>query len=390
MRLIFKMTVIVCLSFSQLLLSSSAEAAHSSNEATVQFDQGQKETINQSAYNITYNNILKALKNYQDTATFPAKSISYKQVGSILTKVLADHPEIFYFQHKGTLVYSNGKIELKYKYSKSKINKMVQQLNKQISLVISQTVSKGDSDFEKVKAIHDYIVLNSAYDYTNFLKNSVPEASYNAYGLLINKIAVCDGYAKAMKLLLDKVGIETHYVTGYVNSGLHAWNLVKIDKKYYYLDTTWNDPVPNRKGKISYKYFLVPTAYLKKDHIWSSKDFPKAESNRYSYFQELTNFQETENYYYYSNSKDNAKLYRMNKDGSGKVKILNAKAPYFVIKDQSIYFSNYSNGGYLYKSNIKGTSLTRLNKVHSIDLYIQDHYLFYTNKNKGRLEKIRI
>lgn len=392
MRFSLKFTIIICLS---LFISTTVDANNNLNinetKYSSSFERGQMATAsNQSAYDVTYNNILKALKNYQDTTTFPAKSISYKQVGPILNKVLVDHPEIFYFQHKGTLFYSSGKIEFKYKYSKSSIKKMVQQLNTQVESIIKQTNTARASDFEKVKAIHDYVVLNSAYDYTNFKNNSVPETSYTAYGLLINKKAVCDGYAKAMKLLLEKLGIETHYVTGHVKTGLHAWNLVKIDKEYYYLDTTWNDPVPNQKGKISYKYFLVPTTYLKKDHTWSSKDFPRANTNRFVYFHELNSVQETENYYYYSNSNDYDKLYRMSKDGRGKIKILNKKAPYFVIKDKTIYFSNYSNGGYLYKTNINGTSLTKINKVHSIDLYIQDNYLYYTNKNKGKLEKIRI
>ncbi|WP_052343599.1 DUF5050 domain-containing protein [Bacillus massiliigorillae] len=398
MRFLIKVVTILCLSLSYIFLfdfpieaRNIDDTAHLSQGTPTVNINGKKTAVsNQSAYDIAYTNILNALKNYQDTTTFPSKNISYKEVGPILTKVLADHPEIFYFQYKGTLFYSSGKIELKYKYSKATIKKMVQQLNMQVESIIDSTINDRASDFEKVKAIHDYVVLNSAYDYANFVNNTIPDASYNAYGLLINKIAVCDGYAKAMKLLLERVGIKTYYVTGTVNTGLHAWNLVNIDGEYYYIDTTWDDPVPNRKGRISYKYFLVPTSYLKKDHAWKSNEFPNANVDKYAYLREMSSFQETENYYYYSNSNDSEKLYRINKDGSGKVKILNARAPYFVIKDKTIYFSNYSQGGYLYKATIQGTGLTKMNKVHSIDLYIQESYLYYTNKDKGRLEKIRI
>ena len=62
----------------------------------------------QSAHDQTYQNILTALKNLKDTATFPANQISYTEVGSIIDEVLADHPEIFYFQYKGTYFYSDG------------------------------------------------------------------------------------------------------------------------------------------------------------------------------------------------------------------------------------------------------------------------------------------
>ncbi|MFJ8266909.1 transglutaminase domain-containing protein [Peribacillus asahii] len=241
-----------------------------------------------SAEDEAYENIYNALKNIDDTTTFPATKISYKEVGTILNKVLADHPEIFYFKHEGSLFYSDGKIELKYKYPKATVQEMVESLNTKVDAIISQNIQAEYTDFQKVKAIHDYIVLNTAYDYENYKKKTVPESSYTSYGLIIKGVAVCDGYAKAMKLILDKVGVETHYVTGKGNGELHAWNLVKIDNEYYYIDATWDDPVPDKVGYVRYEYFLVPTAYLKKDHSWNSSSFPAANFNRYEYLHDYT------------------------------------------------------------------------------------------------------
>lgn len=343
----------------------------------------------QSAHDQTYQNILTALKSLKDTATFPANQIFYTEVGSIIDEVLADHPEIFYFQYKGTYFYSDGSIELKYKYSKTKIKQMVKQLNSEVNHIINTQIKTKTSDFEKVKALHDYIVLNSKYDYANYLRGSIPDLSFTAYGLLINKVAVCDGYAKAMNLILNKSGIKTYYVTGYGGSELHAWNLVQINKKYYYMDITWDDPVPDYKGHISYKYFLVSASDLKKDHSWNEQVFPAATSNQYDYFQDFYNVQETKTYYYYSNNEDD-KLYRIKKDGSNKTKILNVRAPYFAISNQTIYFSNYSDGGSIYKAKLNGSGLKRLKNVYSADLYIEKKYLYYTNKSTGKLEKMKI
>ena len=231
--------------------------------------------------------------------------------------------------------------------------------------------------------------MNSKYDYANYLRGSIPELSFTAYGLLINKVAVCDGYAKAMNLILNKSGVKTYYVTGYAGNELHAWNLVQINKKYYYMDTTWDDPVPDYKGHISYKYFLVSASNLKKDHSWNEQAFPAATSNQYDYFQDFYNVQETKTYYYYSNNDDD-KLYRIKKDGSNKTKILNVRAPYFAISNQTIYFSNYSDGGSIYKAKLNGSGLKRLKDVYSSDLYIEKNYLYYTNKSTGKLEKIKI
>jgi len=331
-----------------------------------------------------YNNLLNSITSFSSTAYFPAESISYKDIDSIINEVLDDHPEIFYFQHAGTKIYSDGKIELKYKYPTNQMKEMVQKQETKINSILKETIKPGYSDFEKVKAIHDYIVLNTAYDWENFKQNKVPEASYTPYGLFVNGVAVCEGYSKTMKLLLEKVGIETHYVTGKANDGNHAWNLVKIDGEYFYIDATWNDPVPNKAGEVSYKYFLVPTSILKKDHVWDEKQFPEAKSSKYAYFQEFTTVREFNSFYYYSNSKDNNKLYRMKKDGSGKTKLLNVSAPYFAITKNAIYFSNYANGGFLYRSGIDGSKIKQINKIHSIDLYIENNKLIYTNKTTGK------
>ena len=134
-----------------------------------------------------------------------------------------------------------------------------------------------------MKAVHDYIVLNTAYDYENFLNDTVSRNSYTAFGSLIEGVAVCDGYTKATSVLLDKLGIENHYVVGYLpNGGLHSWNMVKISGEYYHLDTTWDDPVPNRDGYVSHKYFLVTTdQLLKEGRKWEVSQYPTSSKLAY-------------------------------------------------------------------------------------------------------------
>lgn len=386
-----KFTFISAFTFSILFIQAFPAFAQEQNTGKI----ADKNMITVSAadskaYKDTYNNLLTAITSFKDTASFPSQSISYKNIGTIINDVLDDHPEIFYFQHNGTTAYSNGKIELKYKYPVKKIKEMVQNQDTKIKNIIKQTIKSTDSEFDKVKAIHDYIVLNTAYDWENFKKGQVPEASYTTYGLLMNGQAVCEGYAQTMQLLLKEAGIESHLVTGKANGGAHAWNLVKVDGKYYYVDSTWDDPVPNRAGEISYKYFLAPAAALKKDHSWDEKLFPAATSTKYAYFQDIFSAKESGTYIYYSNNKDNQKLYKMKKDGSGKKKLLNVSAPYFVLTKNNIYLSNYSNGGYLYQAKLDGTQLKKINNTHSIDLYIEKNNVVFTNKTTGAKGSIKI
>lgn len=386
-----KFNYVLAFIFSILLIQASPAFAQEQNAGSI----AGKNTITVSAadskaYKETYTNLLAAITSFKDTASFPSQSISYKQVGTIINDVLNDHPEIFYFQHKGTTAYANGKIELKYKYPVKKIKEMVLKQDTKIKTIIKQTIKSTDSEFDKVKAIHDYIVLNTAYDWENYQKGQVPDASYTAYGLLMNGQAVCEGYAHTMQLLLKEAGIESHLVTGKANGGVHAWNLVKVDGEYYYVDATWDDPVPNRAGEISYKYFLTPAAALKKDHSWDEKQFPAATSTKYAYFQDIFSAKELGTYMYFSNNKDNQKLYRMKKDGSEKKKLLNVSTPYFVLTKNNIYLSNYSNGGYLYQAKLDGTQLKKINNIHSIDLYLEKDQLIFTNKATGTKGSVKI
>ena len=82
--------------------------------------------------------------------------------------------------------------------------------------------------------------------------------------------AVCSGYARAYNDLLSRVGIEAEYVYGYVGKAsmetAHAWSLVTIDGIKYHVDVTFDDPVPDVKGRTMHTYFLVSDAKLK-DHI---------------------------------------------------------------------------------------------------------------------------
>lgn len=98
--------------------------------------------------------------------------------------------------------------------------------------------SKKRSDYEKEKLIHDYIVSNVAYGYPGGKKEPEGDA-YSAYGALVLKKAVCNGYAEGMKLLCDLSGVTCKMISGTADGEKHAWNLIKLDKEWYHADLTW-------------------------------------------------------------------------------------------------------------------------------------------------------
>ncbi len=109
--------------------------------------------------------------------------------------------------------------------------------------IVSEYTNENMPDAEKVKVLHDWIVNNTVYDLKD---DDFPENHVDS-SIFMDGIAVCEGYAKTYNLLLHEAGIETEYV----ETIGHAWNIVKVDRKYFHVDTTWDDLMS------SYQWFMV-------------------------------------------------------------------------------------------------------------------------------------
>lgn len=110
----------------------------------------------------------------------------------------------------------------------------------------------------QVKAVHDWIILNTAYEEAVLEGREAPSFVYRAEGVFERRKAVCAGYAEAARMLLDALGIPALYVT----NADHAWNMVQIAGIWYHLDVTWDDPVPDTPGRVRYTFFLVSSTTL--------------------------------------------------------------------------------------------------------------------------------
>lgn len=138
-----------------------------------------------------------------------------------------------------------------------------------VDRIIAENISDDMSEYEKVKAIHDYIVSTTEYDSENYNKNSIPQIDYTAKGALEEHKAVCRGYAEAFKLLMDELDIECKLITGKAGGISHAWNVVKIDEEWFQVDCTYDDPVKEDvadEDMVRYDYFLVTTEQMNIDH----------------------------------------------------------------------------------------------------------------------------
>lgn len=195
-----------------------------------------------------------------------------------INALLLDHPEIFYLDVTKMYMFTESTTNFSgttYKISIGPDNGnsyLLEGLDSLDNILIAEdnlktqlwTITSGisGSTYDKVLKVHNYLVDNITYDSSG----SDMDISHTLYGALINKTAVCDGYAKAFKYILDNLGISCVEVCGIAenSSGTtesHAWNDVLVDGKWYAVDVTWDDPIIiGGNGKLTndlrYSYFL--------------------------------------------------------------------------------------------------------------------------------------
>lgn len=150
---------------------------------------------------------------------------------------------------------------------------------------VSSRIIRADmDDYEKVKAVHDWMVLNIAYDEENYDKgyDMIPDESFSVVGAMNKGIAVCNGYAETFKAFMNIQGIECSLIAGDGLGGYHGWNKVKLDGEYYYIDVTWDDPDDfyddcYGPGYVEYDYYLTKdptfggthTGYENIEDLWN-------------------------------------------------------------------------------------------------------------------------
>ncbi len=132
----------------------------------------------------------------------------------------------------------------------------------EVDKVVNSFVASIDTnkltDYEIIKKIHDFICSKTTYDYDAASDISGREYAATAYGALVKGLCVCQGYAVAFYRLCKELGYDARFVSSAHGMGNHAWNIVGLDGKYYFVDTTWDDGIIDMQAEQSpYSYFLV-------------------------------------------------------------------------------------------------------------------------------------
>ena len=161
------------------------------------------------------------------------------------------------FNHIETQYDSLGKVNIHIQKSYSK--KQIREINQVIDQLYNQLVVVGDSDINNIRRVHDYIINHTTYDSLRSDYNITTYRSDIAYGPLLQGYGICGGYADAMELFLEKMGIINYKIS----SDQHVWNAVYLDQKWYHLDLTWDDPVTtNGENYLEHTFFMIDTPTL--------------------------------------------------------------------------------------------------------------------------------
>lgn len=151
----------------------------------------------------------------------------------------------------------NNLVNLETENSTIRFIESLKKFSRQANEVIKAVIRPGMTDLEKETAIHDYILTHYQYDDAKIRKLIKEDDKDSLSGL-----GVCGTFSGIFRALLDKVGIESRHVHGYVKGNIvgHSWNLVKIEGKFYHVDVTYNGPefVPyGKSARFAYSYFNV-------------------------------------------------------------------------------------------------------------------------------------
>ncbi|WP_084127325.1 DUF2510 domain-containing protein [Demequina sp. NBRC 110054] len=180
---------------------------------------------------------------------------SEETIPDAVFEAVTQNPYVFVEGWEWSIGYPKAVLEPIYTYDDTEAERRRRETAAEVaSLVADASVTSAVDDRALATAVHDLVVSSAVYDYaaadaviageTTATSPRVAR-SQEAYGILVEGSAVCNGYAQAFQLLADAVGLDSVIVTGTadggVTTGLHAWNLVQIDDEWLVVDTTWDD-----------------------------------------------------------------------------------------------------------------------------------------------------
>lgn len=236
-----------------------------------------------------------AIRSFAPNVRYLKLSSEAKDYLTALTYIYSDHPEYFYMNVYGCRYFFTDTeviVYFSYDFGVEEASRRLAALNAAADRIIAECFPEGienTSELRREKKIFDWITYNVTYDHASLEKyrkdTSVLGEAWTAYGTLVLRTAVCQGIANAFKLLCDRAGIPSLVVCGMAGER-HAWNIVRIDQRFYQVDCTWalkynmDFSAPYQR----YQYLNLPDVVMKRNHTPDDDFLPQCASLRYNPF----------------------------------------------------------------------------------------------------------
>lgn len=216
--------------------------------------------------------------------SFDVPRIDGTELSDIFYKLRLDCPEIFYASNFQYSFYPDStlvKMKPVYLFEKNKIREHQIAMNARVEKLAR--IAKDKNDWEKEQYIHDFICENVTYDK---LKK---QYSHEIIGPLGQGVGVCEGIAKSVKILCDKLAMPCIVVVSENNPQKqikyrHAWNVVRINGTWYHLDATFDNSLG--KKEVRYDYFNLDDKSIFKDHEPVIYKIPTCSDGDHFYYRE--------------------------------------------------------------------------------------------------------
>lgn len=260
------MTMTGCAYLEELVGSDTDTDTIVTSEAEERMTFFQKEVKKISAEELTEQMVSEAFE-FKSSIHIEGK-IDPDDVDSFTSLTSFEYPELFWIAGYN-MSYNDYEADIELDIieglSIDEIVEMSNELDREAEIIV-EAARQLDSDYEKALYVHDAIIEACEYDSENVGNNETAHLWGTAYGALVQHKAICQGYAEAYKLIMDKLGIECGICGGMASNESHAWNYVKLDGEYYWADLTWDDPILNgESGFLTHVYFMFDDELLYKD-----------------------------------------------------------------------------------------------------------------------------
>ncbi len=214
-------------------------------------------------------NIIKDTVAKMNEGMVPLGKHNPRDVAVAFGAVRTDYPEYFWMpntyvtQTQGnniSIAFQSREHGVSYKCSRAERFAMQERMNARMAEVRA-AVEGAKTDYEIELALHDWLCSNIDYDG----KDEPGTLSYTAYGALVEGLAVCEGYARAMQWLCKQYSIPCTLVCGEAGGVGHMWNMIYIGNEWYHLDVTWDD-YTEKNGVILHGYFNLSSTRISRSH----------------------------------------------------------------------------------------------------------------------------